>query len=63
MQSFVDGNKRTGAYAFIWYLRKAKILNIKKLTPEALTVITLLVAESDPNHKEKLIALIITTIS
>ena len=60
---FVDGNKRTGAYAFIWYLQKAKVLNIKKLTPEALTVITLLVAESDPNHKDKLISLIISTIS
>ena len=24
---FLDGNKRSGAYAFIWFLRRAKILN------------------------------------
>ncbi len=60
---FIDGNKRTGAYVFIWYLKKAKILNTKKLTPEALIAITLLVAESDPKHKEKLISVIISLIS
>lgn len=60
---FVDGNKRTGAYAFIWYLQKAKILNTKKLTPEALTAVTLLVAESNPNHKDKLIGVIVALIS
>ena len=60
---FVDGNKRTGAYAFIWYLQKAKVLNIKKLTPEALTVVTLLVAESNPDHKDKLISVVVDLIS
>lgn len=27
---FVDGNKRSGAYAFIWFLRQAKVLDITK---------------------------------
>ncbi|MDR3492371.1 MAG: Fic family protein [Gammaproteobacteria bacterium] len=38
---FVDGNKRSGAYAFIWFLRGAKILDITKISPPALTAITL----------------------
>ena len=25
---FVDGNKRSGAYAFVWFLRQAKILDV-----------------------------------
>jgi len=42
---FVDGNKRSGAYTFIWFLRQARILDTSKLTPPALTAITILVAE------------------
>ncbi len=26
---FVDGNKRSGAFSFIWFLNQVKILNIK----------------------------------
>jgi prophage maintenance system killer protein len=60
---FVDGNKRSGAYAFIWYLRNANILDTTRLTPAALTALTILVAESDPREKEKMIGLILTLIS
>lgn len=56
---FVDGNKRTGAYAFVWYLRKAKLLDTQKLTPAALTALTLLIAESDPADKEKITKLVV----
>jgi prophage maintenance system killer protein len=45
---FVDGNKRSGAYVFVWFLRQAGILDPARLTPPALTALTLLVAESDP---------------
>ena len=38
---FIDGNKRSGAYAFVWFLRQAKILDITKITPAALTAICL----------------------
>ena len=55
---FVDGNKRSGAYAFVWYLREAGILDITKISPPALTAITLLIAESAPKDKEKMIGLV-----
>jgi len=56
---FVDGNKRTGAYAFIWFLRSAGILDVSLITPMALTVLTLLIAESNPKDKEKMTSLIV----
>jgi prophage maintenance system killer protein len=55
---FSDGNKRSGAFSFVWFLRKAKILNTNKITPEALTALTLLVAESDPKDKEQIVGLV-----
>lgn len=56
---FVDGNKRSGAYAFIWFLQKAGLLNRSKITPPALTALTLLVAESDPKNKNRMTRLIL----
>lgn len=55
---FVDGNKRSGAYSFVWYLRQAKILDVTKISPHALTAITLLIAESAPRDKEKMVGLV-----
>ncbi len=55
---FSDGNKRSGAFAFVWFLKKAKILNTSRITPEALTALTLLVAESDPKDKEQIVGLV-----
>jgi len=60
---FVDGNKRSGAFSFVYFLQQAKILDIKKITPAALTALTLMVAESNPNHKEKVIKVILNLIS
>ena len=60
---FLDGNKRSGAYAFIWFLRNANILDTTRLTPAALTALTILVAESNPKEKEKMIGLILTLLS
>jgi len=40
---FIDGNKRSGAFSFVWFLKKARVLGTS-LTPEALTALTLLVA-------------------
>ena len=56
---FVDGNKRSGAFAFVWFLRKARILDTSRMTPPALTALTLLVAESHPKEKEKMIGLVL----
>ncbi len=55
---FVDGNKRSGAYAFVWFLRKAGVLNVSTMTPFALTALTLLVAESNPKDKDKMTSLV-----
>jgi len=55
---FVDGNKRSGAFAFVWFLRKAGLLRAS-LTPEALTALTLLLAESHPKDKDKMIGLVL----
>lgn len=55
---FADGNKRSGAFAFVWFLRKAGLLRAS-LTPEALTALTLLIAESNPKDKEKMVGLVL----
>lgn len=55
---FIDGNKRSGAYAFIWYLCQARILDTTRITPPALTALTLLIAESAPRDKDKMIGLV-----
>lgn len=55
---FVDGNKRSGAYSFVWFLRRVRLLNERLITPAALTVITLLIAESKPGDKDKMIKLV-----
>ena len=55
---FVDGNKRSGAFAFVWFLRKARVKGGKNINPASLTVLTLLVAESDPKKKEQMVALV-----
>lgn len=60
---FSDGNKRSGAYAFVWFLRNAGILDVRKITPSALTALTILVAESDPAHKDRIVQLILDLIS
>lgn len=60
---FNDGNKRSGAFTFIWFLQKAKYSFREKITPEALTAITLLIATSDPKDKQRMIDLMILLLS
>lgn len=60
---FTDGNKRSGAFSFVWFLKRANILDISKLTPSALTALTILVASSDPKEKDKVVALILNLIA
>lgn len=55
---FTDGNKRSGAFAFIWFLRKAKAKKFRNISPPTLTALTLLIAESDPKKKEQMVALV-----
>jgi len=60
---FNDGNKRTGAFAFIWFLRKTKSPFYNRITPETLTALTLLIAESNPENKERMIGLVIILLT
>lgn len=59
---FTDGNKRSGAFAFVWFLRQAGLLRAS-LTPEALTALTLLMAESNPKDKDRMIGLVLLLIN
>jgi len=54
---FTDGNKRSGAFAFIWFLQKMNVDFREKISPETLTALTLLIAESNPKDKEKMIGM------
>ena len=56
---FNDWNKRTWAFSFIWFLNNVWFKFKEKITPEALTVLTLMTAESNPKDKDKIIGLII----
>ncbi len=55
---YVDGNKRSGAFSFIWFLRKAKAKKSRNMNPASLTALTLLIAESNPNKKDQMVALV-----
>lgn len=55
---FADGNKRSGAFAFIWFLKKTGVSGVKEINPAALTTLTLLIAESDPGRKDQMVALV-----
>ena len=61
---FVDGCKRIAAGLFLLYLSKNAMLSKNKLTISngALTVITLLVAESKPEEKEIMIRIIMNIL-
>jgi prophage maintenance system killer protein/predicted transcriptional regulator len=56
---YSDGNKRHGAFSFIWFLKRTGLLRTDKMTPTALTALTLFIAESDPAHKDRMIGLVL----
>jgi prophage maintenance system killer protein len=57
-----DGNKRSGSFLFLWYLRINQAFlakNVEQLINDnTLVALALLVAESKPNQKELMIRLI-----
>ena len=63
---FSDGNKRIGAFLFIWFLEKNKHRFKKsgelKINDNALTALALLVAQSNPKEKEMMIMLVMNLI-
>lgn len=60
---YADGNKRSGAFSFVWFLRQAGILNPVRLTAEALTALTLFVAESHPKDKDRMVGLVLLLLN
>ena len=56
---FNDGNKRSGAFSFIWFLQQAGFPLNKHINPNTLTLLTLLIAESDPKQKERMVGLVL----
>jgi len=57
---FSDGNKRTGAFLFLLYLRQESMA--MSLNANALTALALLVAESAPANKDLMIRLIVNLL-
>ena len=60
---FNDGNKRSGAFSFIWLLQKAGLDFRKKISPETLATLTILIAESNPNDKDKMIGIVLLLLN
>ena len=64
---FTDGNKRIGAFLFVWFLEKNrhrfKSSGELKINDNALVALALLVAQSNPTDKELMIKLIINLIN
>ena len=52
---FNDWNKRTWAFCFIWILQKTWVDFKNTITPEVLTTLTLLIAQSDPKDMKRMI--------
>ncbi len=65
--AFVDGNKRIGAFLFIWFLDGNGLLfrkdGSKRLADNALVALTLLIAESKPAEKDTLCKVVVNLIN
>lgn len=60
---FIDGNKRSGAFAFVWFLQKIDYDFKNKINPETLATLTILIAESKPEDKDKMIGIILLVLN
>jgi death-on-curing family protein len=60
---FNDGNKRTGAFSFVWFLQQSGFNFSQMVTPQSLTTLTLLIAISNPKEKNKIIGLILLLLN
>lgn len=58
---FADGNKRSGAFLFLLYLRQEGMR--LALDENGLTALTLLIAESDPKAKELMVRLVMNLLA
>ena len=60
---FNDGNKRSGAFSFVWLLHKANYPFQHKISPETLTTLTILIAESNPADKDRMIGIVLLLLN
>ena len=64
---FSDGNKRIGAFLFLWFLDAHGLLYLpdgrKRLVDATLVALTLLIAESKPSEKEVMVAVIVNLVN
>lgn len=64
---FSDGNKRIGAFLFVWFLQRnrhlLKVNGERKINDNALATLALLVAQSNPRDKDLMIKLICNLIN
>ena len=64
---FNDGNKRIGAFMFILFLSKSRILyknnGEPRISDNALAVLALLIAQSDPSQKDMIVNLTTNLLS
>jgi prophage maintenance system killer protein len=65
--SFVDGNKRIGAFMFLWFMEANGILygteGRKRIGDNALVALTLLIAESRASDKDTVVKVIVNLIN
>ena len=64
---FTDGNKRIAAFLFLWFLEKNNALyrkdGSKRIADNALVAMTLMIAESNPKHKDIIVKVIVNLIN
>ncbi len=64
---FSDGNKRIGALMFVYFLNRNGYLHkpngSDKINDNALTLLAILIAQSNPNDKDLIIELVVNLIS
>lgn len=61
--AFNDGNKRSAAFSFIWFLHKSELAFSDKISPETLTTLTILIAQSPPEDRDKMIGMILLLLN
>lgn len=60
---FNDGNKRSGTFSLMWLLHKAHYNFRDKISPETLTILFILIAESNPNNKEQMVGIVLLLLN
>ncbi|MCX6344605.1 MAG: virulence protein RhuM/Fic/DOC family protein [Armatimonadetes bacterium] len=65
--SFTDGNKRIAAVVFLWFLDENGVLYAgngrKRIGDNALVALTLMIAESKPQHKDTVVKVVVNLIN